>query len=168
MYISKEFILYCFGVLSFVIFLTSTQLFFRKEKNASEAEGKFVLAYGLLFLSWIFSFAILNYKTLYVLVEFSDTLYKVKRVSPETDLLTTGFLFIGISVFWMFFCYLIANTLSFLSFGRRTSLNEIKSDNYVYFIIKGSVFVGLTSTLLPIYELILRMFLPEIEIPFYR
>lgn len=168
MNISKEFILTCFGVFAFVIFLSITQLFFRKERAESEVDGRFVLAYGVLILSWVFSFSILNYISLSILIEFSDSLYRVKIIDPELNLITTGVLFTGLTNIWIFFCYLIVNTLSFLYSGKRKCINEIQSNNYVYFLLKGGVFVGLVFSLLPVFELVLRLFVPEVEIPFYR
>ena len=68
--ITKTITLTSVGIIAFAISLTVTQLLIRKEKSKSESEGKILLAYGILFSSWVISFSFLNFKTLSILNEF--------------------------------------------------------------------------------------------------
>lgn len=156
------------GIIAFAISLTVTQLLIRKEKSKSENDGEILLAYGILFSSWVISFSILNFKTLSVLNEFVDTIYKVNTGNPLLEIVKTSVLFIGLTNTWLILWYYITKALSLLFTGKRNDTNEIENNNYVYFILKGIVFVGFVYSLMPVFEGILRSFFPNIEIPFYR
>lgn len=166
--ITKTITLTSVGILAFAISLTVTQLLIRKEKSKSESEGKILLAYGILFTSWVICFSMLNFKTLSVLSEFTDTIYKVNTVNPLTEIAKTIVLFIGLTNTWLILWYFITKALSVIFTGKRKDVNEIESNNYVYFILKGIVFIGFVYTLMPVFEGVLRTFYPNIEIPFYR
>ena len=45
---------------------------------------------------------------------------------------------------------------------------EIENNNNVYFLLNGVVFIGLVYSLMPIFEILLRIFFPSLEVPFYR
>jgi hypothetical protein len=148
--------------------MTVTQLFIRKEKSKSENEGKILLAFGILFASWVISFSLLNFKTLSVLNEFTDTIWKTNTKNPITEVAKTSVLFIGLTNAWLVLWYYITRALSVLFTGKRNDTNEIENNNYVYFISKGIVFIGFVYTVMPVFESVLRAFFPNIEIPFYR
>lgn len=166
--ITKTITLTSIGIIAFAISLTVTQLFIRKEKSKSESDGKILLAYGILFSSWVISFAMLNFKTLSVLNEFTDTIYKVNTGNPLLEIVKTSVLFIGLTNTWLILWYFITKALSLLFTGKRNDSNEIESNNYAYFILKGIVFIGFVYTLMPVFEGVLRAFFPNIEIPYYR
>jgi len=166
--ISKTITLTSVGIIAFAISLTVTQLFIRKEKSKSENEGKILLAYGILFSSWVISFSMLNFKTLSVLNEFADTTYKINSGNPILEIVETSVLFIGLSNTWLILWYFITKALSLLFTGKRNDSTEIESNNYVYFILKSIVFIGIVYSLMPVFESVLRAFFPNIEIPFYR
>jgi hypothetical protein len=156
------------GILSFVISMTLMQLLIRREKAKSEVEGKIVMAYGLLFSSWVIGFSLLNFKTISILYEFADTIYKVNTSDPLTELIKTAILFLGLANFWVIIWYYITKALMVLFTGKRNYVKEIENNNYVYFLLKGIVFVGLVYSLMPIFEIVLRVFFPNLEVPFYR
>ncbi len=165
---TRTIILACVGVIAFAISLTITQILIRKEKLKSEIEGKINLAYGVLFSCWVISFSILNFKMLSVLTEVSDTVYKVSTGNSLIEIAKTSVLFIGLTNFWLILWFYITKVLSVLFSGNRIDTNEVENNNYVYFILKGVVFISLIYSLLPVFENLLRTFIPEIQIPFYR
>ena len=166
--ITKTIALTSVGIIAFAISLTVSQLFIRKEKSKSESEGKILLAFGILFSSWVISFAMLNFKTLSILNEFADTVYKVSTENPLLEIVKTSVLFIGLTNTWLILWYYITKALSLLFTSKRNDTNEIENNNYVYFILKGIVFIGFVYALMPIFESVLRTFFPNIEIPYYR
>ncbi len=166
--LTKTITLTSVGIIAFAISLTVTQLLIRKEKSKSESEGKILLAYGILFSNWVISFSFLNFKTLSILNEFVDTIYKVNTVNPLIEIAKTSVLFIGLTNTWLILWYYITKALSVIFTGKRDDVNEIEGNNYVYFILKGIVFIGFVYSLMPVFEGILRTFFPNIEIPFYR
>lgn len=168
MEITKTITLTSVSIIAFAISLTVTQFFIRKEKSKSESEGKILLAYGILFSSWVISFSMLNFKTLSVLNEFADTIYKVNTENSLLEIAKTSVLFIGLTNTWLVLWYFITKALSLLFTGKRNDTNEIENNNYVYFILKGIVFIGFAYALMPVFESVLRIFFPNIEIPYYR
>lgn len=166
--LTKTITLTSVGIITFAISLTVTQLFIRKEKSKSENEGKILLAYGILFSGWVISISMLNFKMLSVLNEFADTLYTVNSGNPILEIVKTSVLFIGLSNTWLILWYFITKSLSLLFTGKRNDATEIESNNYVYFILKIIVFIGIVYSLMPVFESVLRAFFPNIEIPYYR
>jgi hypothetical protein len=166
--LTKTITLTSVGIITFAISLTVTQLFIRKEKSKSENEGKILLAYGILFSGWVISISMLNFKMLSVLNEFADTFYTVNSGNPILEIVKTSVLFIGLSNTWLILWYFITKSLSLLFTGKRNDATEIESNNYVYFILKSIVFIGIVYSLMPVFESVLRAFFPNIEIPYYR
>jgi hypothetical protein len=166
--ITKTIALTSVGIIAFAISLSVTQLLIRKEKKKSENEGKILLAYGVLFSSWVICFSLLNFKTLSILNEFVDTIYRVNTTNPLTEITKTSVLFIGLTNTWLIIWYYITKVFSLLFAGKRNEVNEIECNNYGYFVLKGIVFIGFVYSIMPVFEIVLRTFFPNIEIPFYR
>lgn len=168
MELTKTITLTIVGIIAFAISLTVTQLLIRKEKTKSEREGKILLSYGILFSSWVICFSLLNSKALSILNEFADTIYKVNTTNPFAEVGKTSILFIGLTNTWLIIWYYITKALSVIFTGKRNEVNEIESNNYVYFVLKGIVFIGFVFSLMSIFEIVLRAFFPNIDIPYYR
>lgn len=156
------------GIIAIAISLTITQLFLRKAKSKLENEEKINLAYGILFLGWVISFSLLNVKSISIMSEYVDTLYKTNSANHLADISKTSVLFIGLTNFWLILWYLITKAFSILIAGKRTDVNEVENNHYTYFLMKGVVFIGFVYCLMPVFEMLLRTFLPTIEIPYYR
>lgn len=156
------------GIIAMAISLTVTQLFLRKAKSKSENEGKINLAFGILFLGWVITFSLLNVKSISIMSEYIDTVYKTNSTNHLADIATTSVLFIGLTNVWLTLWYFITQAFSLLIAGKRTDVNEIENNHYTYFLMKGIVFIGFIYCLMPVFEMLLRTFLPTIEIPYYR
>jgi large-conductance mechanosensitive channel len=156
------------GIIAMAISLTVTQLFLRKAKTKSENEGKINLAYGILFLGWVISFLLLNVKSISIMSEYIDTIFKTNSANHLADITKTSVLFVGLTNVWLILWYFITQAFSLLIGGKRTDINEVENNHYTYFLMKGIVFIGFIYCLMPVFEILLRTFLPNIEIPYYR
>lgn len=156
------------GIIAIAVSLTITQLFLRTAKLKSEKEEKINLAYGILFLGWVISFSLLNVKSISIMSEYVDTVFKTNSANHLAEISKTSVLFIGLTNFWLILWYLITKAFSILIAGKRTDVNEIENNHYTYFLMKGVVFIGFVYCLMPVFEMLLRTFLPTIEIPYYR
>lgn len=156
------------GIIAISISLTVTQLFLRKAKIKSENEGELNLAFGILFLGWVISFSLLNLKATSIMNEYIDMVYKSNSSNHLADIAKTSVLFIGLTNVWLILWYFITQAFSLLSAGKRTDVNEIENNHYPYFLIKGILFISFIYCTMPVFEMLLRIFLPTIEIPFYR
>ena len=74
----------------------------------------------------------------------------------------------GLGVVWFVVWFYIANLLAVIIVGKRIDSNEMEADNRSYFLIKGFLVIGFMLCLLPIFETLLRVFMPSVEIPFYH
>lgn len=166
--IKKIITLSIIGIIAFAISLVVTKWFIRKERLKSEESGKILLAYGVLFSSWVISFSILNLKMLSTMDEFIDIIIKINNENPILVIAKTSILLIGITNVWLVFSHFITKALSILIASKRIDVIEIETNNFVYFVLKGIVFIGSVYSLMPVFESILRTILPNIEIPYYR
>lgn len=156
------------GIIAMAISLTVTQLFLRKAKSKSENEGKINLAYGILFLGWVISFSLLNVKSISIIIEYIDTIYKINSAHHFAEIAKASVLFIGLTNFWLILWNFITQAFSLLIGGKRTDVNEIENNHYTYFLMKGIVFIGFIYCIMPVFEMLLRIFLPNVEVPYYR
>jgi hypothetical protein len=92
----------------------------------------------------------------------------VNTSDPLTELIKTAILFMGLANFWVIIWYYITKALLVLFTGNRNYVKEIENNNNVYFFLNGVVFIGLVYSLMPIFEILLRVFFPSLEVPFYR
>lgn len=168
MEITKSIALTCVGIIAFAISLIITQLIIRKEKRKSETDGLTNLSFGILFGSWIISISQINYKLINALNELYDIIYKTNAKNQFFNSTKSTVLFMGISLFWLIFINSLARIVNKIFSQNRDNCIEIENNNYVYFLNQGLVFIGMIYCSMPILDLLLRYFLPEIEIPYFR
>lgn len=155
------------GIVSIAISLTVTQLFLIKQKLKSENEGKTNISYAVFFSTWVIAFSLLNLKSISVLSEYIDLINKTNTEISNIEILKTTVLFIGLTNFWLIIWYFIAQIFTLIFVGKRNDINEIESNNYGYFVLKGILILSFIYSLIPVFEILLRTFFP-IEVPFYR
>lgn len=156
------------GIVAMAISLTVTQLILRKEKSKSENEGKIRLAYGILFFTWVVVFSLLNFKSLSILNEYIDTVFKANENNSMVAILKTSVIFIGLTNVWLILWHFITKVFTVLFAGNRNETNEIENNHYTLFLMKGILFIGFIYCLMPVFEMLLRTFLPTIQTPFYH
>ena len=103
-----------------------------------------------------------------LLSEAIDNIYKMNATNAFIETSKTASLFIGLSAVWFLICYFIANLLSTVITGNRNAVNEMEADSYAYFLIKGALVIGFILCLSPIFETLLRAFMPNVQLPFYH
>lgn len=155
------------GVVSISISLTIIQLLLRKQKVKSEDENKINLAYGILFSTWVICLTLLNLKSINVLDEYVDLIIKTNKENPIKEISKVSVFFIGIVNLWGILWHYISKVFSAIFVANRNDTKEVEKNNYSYFLMKGVILLCLILSLMPVFELLLRMFFP-IEIPFYR
>lgn len=156
------------GIIAIAVSLTLIQIFLQRLKKKSELEGKINIAFAICFISWIVAYSLINFKAFLVINEFVDTIYNLKPENVGVDIIKTSVLIIGLTNLWGVLCYYISKTFSLIFLGKRKDLNEVEINHYSYFIIKGSIYISFIYCLMPVFEILLRWFIPSIEIPFYR
>ena len=168
MNIEKNFTLTLIGIVAISISITIIQFLLRKEKKKSEIDGKIKISFGIWFSSILLGATIINLKTITILNEALDYIYKVNSNELQIEIAKISSIYIGLSAIWLLIWFFIVKVFSVIFVGKRNDENEMENDNYVYFIIKGIMLICFLLGLLPIFENLLRAFLPNIEIPFYH
>ena len=161
----NELTLTVFSLLLILTNLFILQLSCKKVKNKSlNEENNIKSSYGI----WIFLLSIPliinSYKTISLYMEAIDIIFKNDN-QRIVLLFTTSFLFIGLNSIWYFIGYYTSKLLSFSFLRKRNIQTEMSNGNISYFLIRGIVFIMATISLLPLFELIIRIFMPNLTIP---
>lgn len=165
---SKTITLTIIGIVAVIIILLVIQLFLRKLKSRSEQEGRLNNSYGLWFALLFVAALITMAKTVTMLNEAIDTIYKSIATNITGEIAKLASLFIGLSAFWFILWHVVANLLAVAIFGKRKEQNEMESDHISYFLIKGVLINGFIICLSPVFEVLLRSFMPNVQLPFYH
>ena len=165
---SKTIVLTISAIIAIAIMLLIIQLLLRKLKSKSEQEGRLKNSFSLWFTTLFIAASITTGKTVTVLSEAIDNIYKNVSTNIIGEVAKTASLFIGLTAVWFVVWYIVANLLSVTIVGKRKEQNEIEADNISYFLIKGIIIIGFLFCLSPVFETILRVFMPNVQIPFYH
>jgi len=165
---SKTVTLTIIGILAIVIIILVIQFLLRKLKTKSEQEGRLKNSYGVWFAALFIAATITMGKAIILFNEAIDNIYKNVSTNVIGEVAKMASLFIGLSAFWFIVWYFVANLLSVTILGNRKDQNEIEADNVSYFLIKGVLIIGFILCLLPVFEIILRTFMPNVQMPFYH
>jgi hypothetical protein len=168
MTISKIIILSIGVLISLATIIMMPKLLFRKIRNKNSEEGKLKLSYGIWFATLFLSGSLIMGKGIFIFNEAIDNIYKTSLSVSLLELLKKGSLFIGLGIIWLMIWYYIINILSIIIMGKRDEVKEIEIDNCSYFLVRGILLIGFIICLLPVFEIILRTFMPSVQIPFYH
>jgi len=158
-------IICCIITIAMGIFIV--QILLRKLRLKSESETKIKISYGIWIMSLFVAYCINTAKTIEILNEAYDTIMKVNQSDALSKILQTSSVFIGLNILWFIIWYSLSNVLSTILIGKRNIIKEMEQDNISYFLIRGVILVGVIISFLILYESILRVFLPNIKVPFY-
>ena len=147
--------------------LLVAQFILRKLKNAKETTGA-DLSSGVWLMGLLLPGVLLISRTIAVFAEAIDIHYKTDSTHALLNNFKTGSLLTGLTLVWLMVWYYVSNTLSMIITGKRNVNREAETGNYVYFLIRAAVLTGFIFCLLPVFEAILNVFIPHIEMPFYH
>jgi len=156
------------SLVSISIMLMVVQLLILKLKPKSETDGKIKLSYGIWFSSLFISATIITSKAILVLSEALDNIYKFNLQNTVLESAKITSFYIGSAMVWFVAWVYIASFLTKIICGKRINANEIEADNCAYFLIRGMMLIGLIFCSMLVFEIMIRLFIPSIEIPFYH
>lgn len=154
------------ATISVMIFII--QFLMRKARNRISVEGKFKISFGILFTTLFLAAAIIASRSISIFAEAVDNLNKISPEKLIGESAKTGLLFIGLTGLWFFVWYYTIKILSVYITGKRNDEKEFETDNYPFFLIRGAMMIGFNLCLLPVFEIIVRAFMPNIQMPFYH
>lgn len=156
------------GIIAIVISLLIIQLLTKKLRQKAILEGRFKPSYAIWFSFLFIAASIVMSKSMGILNEAIDNIFKIELSGQVINILKTGSLLIGFGAVWLLIWYYIAGFLSVTIVGKRIAATEMDADNYAYFLIKGVLLVGFILILSTIFETVLRAFIPNVQLPFYH
>jgi hypothetical protein len=165
---SKSIILTIISLIAIAIVIFVSQLLLSKHRTKASSEGKLNVSFAIKFVSVFIAFSIIMANAIKILGEAVDNIFKSKPQNVMSEIIQVGSLYIGLSTLWFLVWYYISAFLGIAILGNRNEVNEIESDHYSYFLIKGGILLGLVICLSIVFEILLRSFLPNVELPFYH
>jgi hypothetical protein len=156
------------GIIAIAITLLIIQLLTKKVRQKATAEGRYKISFAIWFCALFICASIIMQKVMFILNEALDNIYKLNSTAQFTNILKTGSLLLGFGATWLVIWYSVTNILSIVIVGKRLDGIEMEADNNGYFLIKGILLIGFILILSPIFEDVLRAFIPNIETPFYH
>ena len=165
---SKTVILTIAVLIALAILIMILQILSRKVKNKNSEDGKMKNSYGVWFATLFLSGSLIMERVIFIFSETIDNVYKISSSNNLFESFKMGSLFIGSGVVWLLLWYFIVNILAIIIMGKRNDVKEIETDNYSYFLVRGILLIGFTICLLSVFEIILRGFMPSVQIPFYH
>jgi len=165
---TKAIILSIATLLALAIIIMFMQFLSRKAKNRNQEDGKMKLSFSLWFISFFFSGSLIVTKTITVYAEAVDYLLKIYPTKSWFESFKSGSLFIGLAIGWLLLWYFVSNRLSAFITGKRNPVHEVEANNYTFFLVRGILLIGITICLLPTFEIVVRAFVPGVQLPFYH
>lgn len=156
------------GIITLAIILTIIQFLLRKVRSKSEADFRIRLAYGVWFACLFIAGCVVAARIVTFLSEAIDNIFKMGLPNTAFEIAKVTSLYIGLGVIWFLIWYFIAKVFSVIIAGNRNELEEMELNNTCFFLIKGLIVIGFIFCLSPVLEMIFRMVMPNIQLPFYH
>lgn len=154
-------------IASITILTLGIYLFFKPYKVIKTEENNLKISYGIWLSSVIISGGIIISTLLKSVFEAVDVIQRMNQENLiiQISKLAGSLLFVSMS--WLFLWYFLTKSIGKIFY--KTSLSEsLENDNTGYFLIQGSVLVSLIFCSSAILEILLKMLIPSIDIPFYH
>jgi hypothetical protein len=155
-------------LISFVLLLLIIHLILKPFKAKKDEEGNLKLAYGIWFFALFMSGASIVTDVVRLSLEVVDNVIKIR---PDQLILVMVRSIASITVLaflWFLIWFYVVKFLTKIVVYKGSDAQEMSANNYTYFIIKGSILLGIVLSLSSVLELILRLVVPNIEVPFYH
>ena len=136
--------------------------------NTQTDDGKIKVSYGIWLLMLIIAFSINTSKTISVLNEAMDALTKSVQNNLYIEIFKISSIFVVLNLIWMVIWYFVSNVLSVITIGKRKITKEMDADSVSYFLIRGILFISIIFSFLPVFETLIRYFIPSFGVPFYH
>lgn len=156
------------GIIAIGIMLTLIQLLLRKAKQQAETDFKIKPAYGIWFASLLLAASLTTAKAISFLAEAIDNIYKIGSPNLTGEAAKTASLYIGLSAVWFLLWYFVSKVFSTIILGIKKETEEMALNNVHFFLIKGIIINAFIFSLSPVLDVIFRMAMPNIQLPFYH
>lgn len=156
------------GMIALAIMLTLIQFLLRKVRLKSEADFRIKPAYGVWFTCLFIAGSLIAERIVTFLSEAIDNIFKMALPNTAFEIAKISSLYIGLGVIWFLLWYFITKVFSTIITGNRNELEEMELNNSHYFLIRGLIAIGFIFCLSPVLDILFRMVMPNIQLPFYH
>jgi hypothetical protein len=154
------------ALITFIISITQIKFLLKRSLIAIEKETN--ISYAIWSVCLLIGFHILNFKSITIASEALDMIYKLNISNPWFELFRITTIFIVLTSSCFIVSYFVINYVSIILLGKLKNTAELQNNNFSFFLIKGFLFICLTSCLLVFLDRLLRSFLPILSAPFYH
>lgn len=154
-------------ILTFIILLLIIRLFLKPFKVIKDEEENIKKSYSI----WFFALFLTGSGIIYFLMNATfEAIDVIIRMNQEGILMQiakviSSLFLVGFG--WFIVCCFIVNRL-FGWFYKKADANAMNSDDVGFFMMKSAVLFGFIFGLSPILQMLLKLVIPQIEIPFYH
>jgi hypothetical protein len=151
-----------------LVMLLVLRFVFRKVKNADgQIAVQFKAAFGVWFASLFLAAGVALHRAISVLSDAIDITFRISD-DLAIGLLQVSAIFTGLTLALVLLGTTVSKFLLTVFFGKRNTVKEIAENDVGYFILYGAVILGFIISILPIFEILLRMFVPIVSMQFYH
>ncbi|MGV7106432.1 hypothetical protein [Flavobacterium sp. U410] len=156
------------GIISLILALGLVQ-FVAKKTISSSIKEKSTWSFLLWQCNWLIPFFIFLKIALQVTENTIETVIYSNTIQ-NTFFFSVGkiLLYVGFTFLFTIFINKIIDLVDKYFFTRNEMLIELENNNIVYFVFKFILVIGLSFSLLTVFEHFLNWFVPSIETPFYH
>lgn len=155
-------------IVSLILLVIITYFLTKSFKSKINGDGKLKLSFSIWYATIFLSGASIISCMIDVILEVIDNLIKIQPANFNIELIKGISLIIGVSFGWFILWFFVVKFLSRIIPIKVDEYEEMEDDNYSYFVLKGAILIGIILSLSSVLSLILRMFIPNVEIPFYH
>lgn len=154
-------------LVAYIILLLIIRFFLRHYKVIKDEEENIKKSYA----TWFFALFISGSGVTYFLINATfEALDLFIRINQEVVLIEImkiiGSLFLIAFSWYIFWCFVANNSSKWIF--KKSDTESMNSDDFGFFLIKSAILFGTVFGLSPILQMLLKLIMPQIEIPFYH
>jgi hypothetical protein len=165
---TKSITLLTFGIIAIAISMLIIKWITNKLKSKSNVDHTLNISLNIWIGFLVLAYFIILGKSLVLLNEGIDNILNSAKTNILWKIVQTSSVFWGLTLVWFFVWYFISGYLTLLLLNTKSDSIEADRDNWSYFLTRGIILVGAVFVITPVFEILLRIFIPSIEIPFYH
>lgn len=154
-------------ILAFIILLLVIHLFLKPFKVFKDDEENIKKSYGIWFSVLFLTGSGVIYFLMNAIFEAIDVIIRMNQESIGIQILKVIASLFLMGFGWFIICCIIVNKL-FARWYKKSDAQSMDRDDTGFFMMKSAMLLGFIFGLSPILEMLLKLVIPQIEIPFYH
>ena len=165
---TKSIALLTFSIIAIAISMLIIKWLTNKLKSKSNPDHTLNISLNIWIGFLVLAYFIILGKSLVLLNEGVDIILNSAITNILWKIVQTSSIFWGLTLVWFFVWHFISGYLTLLLLNTKSDSIEVDRNNWSYFLTRGIILAGSVFVVTPVFEILLRIFIPAIEIPFYH